>query len=229
MPITTELRWFYAGSLPDSVQAWFFREELGPEPHASPPRQDRYLSISGCDYLNLKLREGRFEVKLRQAQLQVLNTDLWEGQIERWMKWSCEDAAFEDASVRLSALPLSALPLSESQLSESQPSEPRWITVEKQRSQRFYQATPEHIQSLDEPMGDQGCSVEITQLTVHGMMQGIAQESAWWSLALEASGPLAQQEPGLRAIAQWLSQTEAAPTLDLSHTSAYPQWLFKFF
>ncbi|NJO52638.1 MAG: hypothetical protein HC840_28175 [Leptolyngbyaceae cyanobacterium RM2_2_4] len=47
--ITTELRWFYSGSLPMAVKNWFIatRNQVVT---LSEAREDRYLQLSGCDF-----------------------------------------------------------------------------------------------------------------------------------------------------------------------------------
>jgi hypothetical protein len=69
--ITTELRWFYSGSLLVAVKNWFVatRDQIVITIEA---REDRYLQLSGCDFLNLKLRDGNLELKLRLRQISKL-------------------------------------------------------------------------------------------------------------------------------------------------------------
>ena len=69
MIATAEVRWFYRGPLPAAVRAWF--EARGSRMAYQAPRRDRYLGLPG-DALNVKLREGRIEIKLRQRQGEVL-------------------------------------------------------------------------------------------------------------------------------------------------------------
>ncbi|MBD2058342.1 hypothetical protein H6F88_20495 [Oculatella sp. FACHB-28] len=198
--ITTELRWFYPGSLPTTVGNWFqatWDQAIAP----IEVREDRYLQLPKCEYLNLKLRHGSLELKLRLKQLRTLQVgDRWVGQVEVWQKWSLQDSSepLDLANVEAEAT---------------------WISVEKVRSQQQYQTFP--TQSLKaisfEQQSEQGCRVELTELK--------AQDATWWSLAFEAFGDPSQQFNQLQAVAEQINNP-LAPTLDLHHSYAYPKWLF---
>ncbi len=72
MLLSNELRWFYPGKLPENIQLWFQQNCLI-DPLKSPEeREDVYLYSPGCDYLGIKLRQGRLEVKWRQAELDTM-------------------------------------------------------------------------------------------------------------------------------------------------------------
>lgn len=131
--ITAELRWFYSGSVPMAVKNWF----IATRDHTVMPgevREDRYLQLSGCDSLNLKLRHGNLELKLRLRQFSNLQVgDRWVGQVEVWQKWNLEDFPGH-------------LNLGDSDL------EGAWISVRKVRSQQQYQTfldqPPQAVKSL---------------------------------------------------------------------------------
>jgi len=86
---TAELRWFFRGSPPAAVAAWF-DAAAAPAPQV---RSDTYLVLPGTDALGVKLRGGtaNLEFKLRPRPPERL----WrpsavdaEGQLERWQRWS---------------------------------------------------------------------------------------------------------------------------------------------
>lgn len=211
MPMTTELRWFHCGSVPDSVVDWFQRQVCqvgldGADVHPE-VREDRYLWLPGCEFLNLKVRQGRLEAKLRQATLGVAQFgDRWSGQVERWVKWGCKPP---------SAISLGAFATVDGV----------WIGVKKARSQRHYPISSTQMlqPELAKAAGQQesaSCSVELTRLEVH--------QQDWWSLALEATGStLAEQWHGLQHLATELSQSPGAPLLKVEHSYAYPKWLWE--
>lgn len=90
MLTTAELRWFNRGTLPSETSHWFdcLGEALAPPEE----RVDLYLYLPGCDYLGIKLRQGRLEIKWRQAELEIVRFgDRVEGKAEKWGKWLCED------------------------------------------------------------------------------------------------------------------------------------------
>ncbi|MBE9180491.1 hypothetical protein IQ268_18170 [Oculatella sp. LEGE 06141] len=204
MSTTTELRWFYPGLLPAAVMDWFDQESLGQYVGAWETREDHYLVVPECSYLNLKLRADRLEVKLRQEQFAVQRCgNRWSGLVERWTKWGCSSMDTQHDDLHFNS---------------DQPDQ-HWIGVEKQRSQRQYQVVPnQDPRSLPlEKVISQGCSVEITQLK--------ANDQDWWSLAFEAFGERSQQQQTLLAIASWCGQMSDSPTLAAEQSYAYPQWL----
>lgn len=195
--ITTELRWFYPGSLPATVRDWFWA--AWDQPAVLPEaREDRYLRLP-CEYLNLKLRHEHPELKLRLKQSGELQISHWVGRVEVWQKWS-----FQNSVEYLNLVDAET--------------EAVWVGVEKVRSQQQYQtfpAQPPKAISLEQ-QPEQGCRVELTELK--------AQDSNWWSLAFEAFGNPSEQFKQLKAVAKQLNNP-LAPTLDLHHSYAYPKWL----
>ena len=113
------MRWFYAGKLPVATSNWFEQDALGGEMQPSEEREDIYLYSPGCEYLGIKLRQGRLEIKWRNAELGVVSWGGVEGKLEKWGKWLCEDSSKE--SFRPEVLEGKS-----------------WISVKKVRSQRLY-------------------------------------------------------------------------------------------
>ncbi|OUL19863.1 hypothetical protein BV378_32130 [Nostoc sp. RF31YmG] len=202
MLISNELRWFYPGKLPDNIQVWFCANCLI-DPLKSPEaREDVYLYSPGCDYLGIKLRQGRLEVKWRQAELDVMDFgELVTGKAEKWGKWLCEDSQGE------SFQPAIVL------------GNPSWITVQKVRYSQLFQVFADFsVQAVaaNEPI-DNGCSVEITNLAVH--------DNAWWSLAFEAFGEDKRRKENLKATANWVFHTYRNSPLAIADSFGYPHWL----
>ena len=112
---TLEVRWFLSGppaAIGSALEAWF----RGPPPYGggdppmpmawqpAPPawRQDRYLLVPGEDDIGIKWREGRLEIKGREAALgHRAFAPKIEGVCERWVKWSYAGAAIEHRFRRL--------------------------------------------------------------------------------------------------------------------------------
>jgi hypothetical protein len=197
---TAELRWFYRGTLPEEISQWFQQDQLGE--HLEPPeeREDLYLYSPKCEYLGIKLRQGRLEIKWRQAELGFLRFEnRVEGKAEKWGKWLCEDPTaeiFQPADVMRS-----------------------WVRVKKVRSQRQYQVLPgEAITAVPVTESiDQGCSLELTQLVING--------NTWWSLAFEAFGEDDCLMEHLQAVANWVFKSYCKPKLQAEDSYAYPSWL----
>lgn len=120
MQLTAELRWFYRGTLPEETLQWFQQEQLG-KYVAPEEREDVYLYLPECEYMGIKLRQERLEVKWRKAELGVVGFgDQVEGKAEKWGKWLCEDPSAE--SFQLAGV-VGKL----------------WVSVKKVRAQRLYE------------------------------------------------------------------------------------------
>lgn len=200
MLTTAELRWFNHGALPEEISYWF--NCLGD--YLAPPeeREDLYLSSVGCDYLGIKLRQGRLEIKWRQAELgRVRFADRVEAKAEKWGKWLCEDRTAE--SFRLTDVV----------------GKKAWVSVKKARSQRQYQFIPgKSIIAVPVTESiDQGCNVELTHLSING--------NAWWSLAFEAFGEDDYLIDNLQTVAHWVFKNYSGWELQFEDSYAYPMWL----
>ena len=202
MQLTAEVRWFYRGTLPEEILQWFEQDQLGD--HLAPPeeREDLYLYSPENDYMGIKLRQGRLEIKWRKSELGVLRFgDTVEGKAEKWGKWLCED------------------PTAESFQPTDVVGKKSWVSVKKVRSQRQYQVLPdESIAAVPANESiDQGCTVELTQLGING--------KTWWSLAFEAVGEDDKLMDTLQAVASSVFKTYRGPELQAEASFAYPNWL----
>ena len=202
MLLTDELRWFYPGTTPEDIEIWFKQNCLTEGLQSPEERSDVYLYSPESDFMGIKLRQGRLEVKWRKAELGILRFgDLAEGKAEKWGKWLCCD------STEASFQPNQVL------------GKPSWISVQKVRYSQLYQVVPN---SLPKPVStqeniDNGCSVELTQLVI--------QENLWWSLAFEASGEETSLMDNLQITARWIFNTYRGSKLLAANSYAYPTWL----
>jgi hypothetical protein len=202
MLLTYELRWFYPGTIPENIEVWFKQNCLA-EPLQSPEeRSDVYLYSPESNFVGIKLRQGRLEVKWRKAELGIVHfDDFVEGKAEKWGKWLCCDSTEE------SFQPNQVL------------GKPFWVNVQKVRYSQLYQFIPN---TSPKPVStqeniDNGCSVELTQLVIH--------ENPWWSLAFEASGEETSLMENLQTTARWIFNTYRGSKLLAVNSYAYPTWL----
>ncbi|AFZ16220.1 hypothetical protein [Allocoleopsis franciscana] len=131
MLTTLELRWFVRGTPANEVEHWFNVDCPGKLLGSPEKREDLYLYTPECDYLNIKLRQGRLEVKWRKAELGILQLgECWEGKAEKWLKWICDD------SDQQSMIPANVV------------EEKAWVGVKKVRSQRHYQGVTYELTQL---------------------------------------------------------------------------------
>ncbi|NMG11634.1 hypothetical protein [Brasilonema sp. UFV-L1] len=202
MLTTYELRWFNPGTVPQDIKFWFEQNCLISPRQPPEEREDLYLYSPGCDFLGVKLRHGRLEVKWRKAELGIMYFgDFVQGRAEKWGKWLCCDDTQESFHPNLV-------------LGNSS-----WISVQKVRYSQRYQVLREFS---PQPVStkahiDNGCTVELTHLMI--------QENFWWSLAFEAFGEDAYLMDNLQTTASWVFKSYRELKLPASHSYAFPSWL----
>ena len=197
---TVETRWFYPGTVPPDVLAWYHYGERAPE--AQPTRIDYYLRLADHDDLGVKLREGRIEIKQRAEQYGVEHLhEHVHGLVEGWHKWSF---GVTDSGTGLNDL--------------AGPS-PAWIAVRKARRLRRYLVTDDgNVFAMSGvETAPQGCNIELAELAIHG--------KTWWSLAFETFGPPAGLHATFTRVTQHILRGDAVPHLDAEHAYSYAHWL----
>ncbi len=200
MYATAEVRWFYRGPIPAQVGTWFERGAGSVE--REPPRTDRYLWLPDSDRLNIKLREGRIEIKRRVGEAkETAFCEQMTGMVEEWRKWSFE-LVRRDAPRSPATSPSSD-----------------WIAVRKERRLRTYQVKDGQTvvsQARREPPA-QGCELELTQVHIS--------DQTWWTLAFEAFGDESTLRDTLLLVAgHVLSAGEPTP-LSARDSHGYAAWL----
>ena len=216
---TLEVRWFLPGPLAESgsgVEGWFRSHPVfGAAPVAwtpAPPawRQDRYLLMPSHGDMGIKWREGRLEIKGREAALghQLFAPGI-EGWSERWLKWSYAGEAVER---RLFGLCRDG-------------AADGVVTIEKQRLQRTLPVAAVTGAAASRPNDsrERGVNVELAQIRVAGWPG-----ETHWSLAFEAfpSDP-AMVERFAPVVACFLGSCPALP-LGAERSMSYPRWLLRF-
>jgi hypothetical protein len=204
------MRWFYPGKVPEEVRHWF-QEKLGRDHLRSPEvREDVYLWVPQCEFLGVKHRQGRLEIKWRQQQLGVWSiSDRCSGNAEIWIKWLCVDPEGDNM------LPANAT----SQSFDQAQDRPTWIGVQKKRQQRMYACLENH--QIKPITADEwvscGGGVELTQLTVA--------EKDWWTLGVEVFGEGRDLSEVLKAIASTVTASYTGETISADHSFGYPALL----
>jgi hypothetical protein len=195
-----EVRWFCEGTVSSEVWEWFQQGEQEPEEQAT--RIDYYLRLPNTDFLGIKLREGKIEIKQRHCQHGVIHFHKRiAGMVEHWRKWSFELAKVNDE------LPSIVTPAS------------LWIGVSKRRKLRKYRLTANKVvvaaSAQEHP--DQGCGMELTNISVEG--------KDWWSLGFEAFGDEAILQETLLLVAKQVLAVSEPPILNATDSCSYPKWL----
>jgi len=202
---TAEVRWFFAGSIPAAIAQWFCRGSLRDK---AAPRTDHYLLFPTPLGLNVKLREGRLEVKslVGAPGLRTFATDI-AGNVELWEKQIGGDAAVaEFEKLRASAPRL-------------------WIAVGKERTLRTFSLEGASLQEVaaGKVFLANGCNAELTKLTMDG--------SDYWSFACEAYGEPSRVEAHMQKVAGHIfADTHRPPhPFPAANSHSYPEWLERFF
>ena len=200
---TTEIRWFVAGVLPETVVEWFWH---GGRPRPADEREDRYLLLPGCEQVGVKLRHGTaFDVKARlETGVTRTYASSIEGTLERWMKWSCGDARVVAGLGAVSGAGA------------------EWLPVRKQRRLREFSldsGAPAELTAYEKKRV--GCHVELTFVRVRTVLA--------WSLGLEAYGEPTHLETALDSTAATFFAARPPPPVRLGAmaSASYPSWLMR--
>ena len=201
---TAEVRWFFGGSIPAAIARWFCRGSLLDK---AAPREDHYLLFPAPLGLNVKLREGRLEVKSRVGEpgLRTFATDIT-GNVELWEKRIGGDAAVaEFEKLRSNAPHL-------------------WIAVGKERTLRTFSLEGDSMQevSAGKVFLADGCNIELTKITVEG--------AVCWSFGFEAYGEPSRVEAHLQKVAGHILADRHRPSYPFpaANSRSYPEWLERF-
>ena len=193
-----EVRWIFPGQLDTAVAGWF----PGSRPE-SESREDVYLLDPGLGGLSVKVRASRaLEVKMFLGSPGILDLPgRARGRLQYWRKWS---------------FPFSPLSLENIDLGG-------WRRVRKQRRVTWFSSAGEQIAPAPAVPGQASrqarCAVELTEVRF--------QHQDWWSLGLEATGPVESLRHGLEATAS-LVFAQALPggvDLRIDDSRSYADWL----
>ena len=201
---TAEVRWFFEGSIPTAIAQWFCRGGLLDK---AAPREDHYLLFPAPLGLNIKLREGRLEVKslVGTPGLRMFTTDI-AGNVELWEKRISGDAAVvEFEKLRASAPHL-------------------WIAVGKERTLRTFSLEGDSMQEVaaGKVFLANGCNIELTTVTV--------ESAVCWSFGFEAYGEPSRVEAHLQKVAGHIFADSHRPSYPFpaANSRSYPEWLERF-
>jgi len=200
---TVEIRWFYPGSIPDSVEEWFAL--LGPGLSREVARIDYYLSPARWsrqrDHRGIKFREGRLEIKdrIRSAGIIQLGSRVT-GELESWQKWGFH------------------LKDGDSTTADDLVDQRDWIAVVKERAMRRYNVDNKGNVAVSDPgQLTVDCEMELSSVRVG--------DETWWTLALEAPGNEEQGVFALTATGHEALGSDVAPNLTMSNSKSYPNWM----
>jgi hypothetical protein len=206
---STEIRWFFPGTVPADVHEWFNSGgRLGEAVSSEGEREDLYFISSGNPHLGTKLREGDLEIKER-GESRELREAIFAGRAEHWRKWSWQYADDKsDFDSYFDGLVVAGF--------KRETSKDSWIEIGKNRRRRAFQFN--EIGALTPTVGrvSSGVLAEITEVS--------AGRQSWWTIACEvvnADKPFEKLVTGLT----WILEDYPGPRLSIAESYSYPEWL----
>lgn len=199
MPLSAELRWFWA-ERPEAMNRWFHDAQVhGCAPGGGRSRSDRYLRQPQQPELGIKQRGGQaVEIKGLVARAAPITAGPFQGSPERWAKWSSPVLSLDGFEQ---------------------------VEVEKRRWLRTFDCAGDRVREValgadEAPLQaaepERGCQLEFTELTLNGQRR--------WALGFEAYGPPETLESDLHRVVALLARREPPPLRD-AWPASYPQWL----
>jgi hypothetical protein len=160
-------------------------------------REDRYLWLPGIDFLGVKIRGGRLELKRRLAEHGAWSwTPAVQGRVATWRKWPIE-LGEEGIGVR----------------------DHNWVAIKKERELRKFavESKGKLKDVLPDAFPKLGCGVELTKLAIGG--------TAWWSVAFEAFGSEEKLAATMETVAARMLAEGLPIKLAVKDSFDYPRWL----
>jgi hypothetical protein len=201
---SAEIRWFFPGTGDAAIEQWMQGGTLAEQQAV---RVDEYLLLPGVLATSVKIREGRFEIKMQTtpSELQQYPGGV-AGYRDGWVKWSRNITGAAE-------LPRLAR------------GEEGWAAVRKQRTLRLYSlegAEPVET-AAGGPVLSAGCQVEYSLIEV--MLRDRQPPASWWSFSLEAFGRPGSEEDNLDRTVDHILIAGIAFSLPLEASMSYPAWL----
>lgn len=197
---TAEVRWFFDGRVPSRVYDWFVAATRATD--LPETRIDRYLLLPGTNSIGLKLRQQRFEIKLRSHQYgSVKFNENVIGRVERWRKWSFGIGQNGDAVQEILNKDLG------------------WLDVHKNRHLQRY-VVERKTKVRPALLGEEilsGCEVELTGLEAGGRR--------WWTFAFESFGEEFILLHNLVHSSEGILTNGPNILLKEDYSYGYPQWI----
>jgi hypothetical protein len=205
MEVSAEIRWFWQGTGPANLQAWFTGREFHDcTAGGGNRRQDAYLCDPQQAELGIKLRGNKPGVEVKGLVASVVADGCRDhpfgGPIEIWSKWP---------SVALSLAAAQVIPVNKR----------RWLrTFDNVGAEVREIALDAQERPVNEhELPDEGGNVEYTEISVAGL-------PPWATFGFEAFGSLQTVIGNLRRLTAQMSR-RSPPALTHGWCASYPAWL----
>ncbi len=193
---STEIRWFFKGSIPSNVSK--ILAETSPDVYES--RTDYYLFVQGCDNVGIKIRNSRLEIKWRR-DVQPYDVDKLNisGNIERWKRWEWTN---KTTSIEIEQL-------------TNGDDVNSWVKVDKKRIQNKFNFRDNILVAV--PPGElySDFAVEVTELKSNG--------KSWWTIGFDSFTK--QDLSFFDQIIETCPILQAGVDLIKEWSFGYPHWL----
>lgn len=193
---STEIRWFFKGNIPFNID---WSKDVAGHNNSPESRVDYYLLIRGVDYVGIKLRNSRLEIKWRRNVYEYESSNFQIGGLkENWIKW--------DWNNKLTYLEFDQV----FKKNEQNP----WVKVHKKRIQKKFNIYDHQLISVPRSELYSDFALELTEL--------VANNQVWWSIGLDSfsgkDSPYFEQ-----IIVEYLKPYN--PKLIKESSYGYPHWL----
>ncbi len=195
-----ELRWFFKGAIPEDFVKFCnlsFKCKIE-------YRIDYYLELN-CNYLGIKLRDKRLEIKWRKNSndiIRLLNQNI-SGNIESWVRWEWTDESSYKDIIKFM------------DINDYSP----FIKIYKKRFQKKFivrNTTLEEIH-FDQRIFD--CAVEVTELKINDQL--------WWSIGFDIFK--GKNKSLFEIMIKDYFVQDLSLNLNVENSYGYPEWLSKNF
>lgn len=184
---------------------WFAASSSGV---SAPERTDEYLVLPGCSTASVKLREGRFEIKVITGDPEPVSwSDTIAGTRDTWVKWS-RTLSDPDALGELTG-----------------GDDAQWVRVAKRRSLRLVSLDGEAPAEIEPGTLrlHNGCQFEFTRV----VFAAGDRKDPWWSFSFEAFGKPGEVTRNLESGAAFVFQNPPPLALPKDQSMSYPYWLMQ--
>jgi len=194
-----ELRWFFKGVMPKNVVKYCnlsFKCRIE-------YRTDYYLELKNCNYLGIKLRDERLEIKWRKNSNDVLklyNPNM-SGNIESWVRWEWVDGASYNDIIKFMNIQTNS-PL---------------IKIDKKRSQKKFIVKNRVLEEIYCNQRDFDCALEITELKINDQM--------WWSVGFDIFK--GEDKTLFEVMIKDHGIQDLMLKFDVDNSFGYPEWISK--
>lgn len=156
-----EIRWFFKGNLPFNVN---WSDDIDSQNNTVESRIDYYLLIPDNDYIGIKLRNSRLEIKWRRKVNEFNSSNLTvSGFSENWLKWDWNNNQSSHTAM--------------DHVFKKNDQNP-WVKVHKKRSQKKFNIYDNKLISISPRELYSDFALEITEL--------VANNQSWWSVSLDS-------------------------------------------